>query len=217
MSVRQTILAVLTLGPAYGLQLHDEVELRTCREGTLNVGQVYSTLGRLKTAGLVACDTVTAGGLPLYELTPEGRQEAHSWLGTAQPVSGSAWGDMMDHVLLAVSLPGQDPLPLIRAYEEAWRGISSQKRIQDVGSAAVPGRRLARAQAEAERLLAHSALAWLEQIRIDPSEFTIAMQSERPRRGRRPVRLLQQTEKIQSRGASDRGGAQLGTSAVRST
>ncbi|QWT23460.1 PadR family transcriptional regulator [Subtercola sp. PAMC28395] len=193
MSVRQSILAVLTLGPAYGLQLHDEVELRTCREGSLNVGQAYSTLGRLKTAGLVACESTTAGGLPLYELTPAGRQEAARWLGTAQQVSGSAWGEMMDHVLLAASLPGHDPLPLIRAYEEAWLDISShEQNPENVGSSEVAGTRLARAQAEAERLLAHSALAWLEQFRTDTTGFTVAMQSERPRRGRRPLQLLKE-------------------------
>lgn len=53
MSVRDALLGILTLGPAYGLQLHAELGARAPHRAKTNVGQVYGTLDRLVTAGLV--------------------------------------------------------------------------------------------------------------------------------------------------------------------
>ena len=53
MSVRHALLALLSEGPKYGLQLREEFEARTGEVWPLNVGQVYTTLGRLERDGLV--------------------------------------------------------------------------------------------------------------------------------------------------------------------
>ena len=44
MSVRHALLALLSEGPKYGLQLREEFEARTGEVWPLNVGQVYQTL-----------------------------------------------------------------------------------------------------------------------------------------------------------------------------
>lgn len=51
MSVRDGLLALLTLGPAYGLQLHAELLDRAAHRRRVNVGQIYSTLERLRERG----------------------------------------------------------------------------------------------------------------------------------------------------------------------
>ena len=53
MSVRHAVLALLSEGPKYGLQLRHEFEGRTGEVWPLNVGQVYTTLQRLERDGLV--------------------------------------------------------------------------------------------------------------------------------------------------------------------
>ena len=48
MSVRHALLALLSEGPKYGLQLRQEFEESTGDVWPLNVGQVYTTLQRLE-------------------------------------------------------------------------------------------------------------------------------------------------------------------------
>ena len=68
MSVRHALLALLSEGPKYGLQLRQEFEARTGEVWPLNVGQVYTTLQRLERDGLVESDDTgddgPAEGLP---------------------------------------------------------------------------------------------------------------------------------------------------------
>ena len=53
MSVPHALLALLSEGSRYGLRLQNEFESRTGEVWPLNVGQVYTTLGRLERDGLV--------------------------------------------------------------------------------------------------------------------------------------------------------------------
>ena len=62
MSVRHALLALLSEGPKYGLQLHKEFEARTGEVWPLNVGQVYTTLQRLERDGLVESDDAEEDG-----------------------------------------------------------------------------------------------------------------------------------------------------------
>jgi DNA-binding PadR family transcriptional regulator len=56
MSVPHVLLALLSQGPKYGLQLREEFEAGTGEVWPLNVGQVYKTLGRLERDGLAESD-----------------------------------------------------------------------------------------------------------------------------------------------------------------
>jgi DNA-binding PadR family transcriptional regulator len=73
MSVRHALLALLSEGPKYGLQLREEFEARTGDVWPLNVGQVYTTLQRLERDGLVESDRRRGSGSP--------RREPRNWPG----------------------------------------------------------------------------------------------------------------------------------------
>ena len=57
MSVRHALLALLSEGPRYGMQLREDFEAATGDVWPLNVGQVYTTLQRLERDGLVESDS----------------------------------------------------------------------------------------------------------------------------------------------------------------
>ena len=80
MSVAMSLLAILEEGPTYGLQLRNEFELRTGGIWSLNVGQVYTTLGRLQRDGLVASESSDGHeSQKIYEITPSGLKELRTW------------------------------------------------------------------------------------------------------------------------------------------
>lgn len=83
MSVRHAVLALLSEGPKFGLQLRQEFEARTGEVWPLNVGQVYTTLQRLERDGLVESEDAEAQGLQnVFKLTAAGGRELAGWLRT---------------------------------------------------------------------------------------------------------------------------------------
>ena len=71
------LLALLSEGPKYGLQLRQEFEARTGEVWPLNVGQVYTTLQRLERDGLVESDDAGGDGpQKVFRITAAG---AGSW------------------------------------------------------------------------------------------------------------------------------------------
>ena len=84
MSVPHFLLALLSEGPKYGLQLREEFEGGTGEVWPLNVGQVYTTLGRLERDGLVSAEADT-DGQKVYEITGAGRDELRRWFETPVP------------------------------------------------------------------------------------------------------------------------------------
>lgn len=180
MSVRNSLLAILTVGPAYGFQLHTELSSRTAGRRTVNVGQIYGTLERLVTQGAVESAGATEDGLPLYQLTAAGRIEGLLWLHDTTSSVGDEWGDLVDRVLLASSLPGVDVHSLIAAYRRKW----------GAASATLPATGQDELAARAAEALAAAALAWLDEaealVRLG-DDFERGLSEERPRRGRRPA------------------------------
>ena len=84
MSVRHSLLALLSAGPMHGYGLKTEFEAATGDVWPLNVGQVYTTLGRLERDGLVSAETET-DGQKVYEITKAGRDELGHWFDTPVP------------------------------------------------------------------------------------------------------------------------------------
>jgi DNA-binding PadR family transcriptional regulator len=169
MSLRDSLLVVLSLGPAYGYQLHAEVVERTRRRTALNAGQVYSTLDRLQRDGLLQPAGTTHDGLPLYELTARGREQAAQALSTPR---GADFAGMVDHVLLAQSVPAFPVAELVGAYRALWR----------TPRGAAPGDAHLRAARRAHEELTRAAQRWLDSLpQVDPWE----LRTDRPRRGRR--------------------------------
>lgn len=113
MAVREALLGILTLGPAYGLQLHAELGARAPHRAKTNVGQVYGTLDRLSTAGLVVHQGLTDDGLPLYALTEAGKEEAVAWLEGNTLRVLPEWADVQDVVLISSSVSGQHATALL--------------------------------------------------------------------------------------------------------
>jgi DNA-binding PadR family transcriptional regulator len=108
-SVRHALLALLSEGPKYGLQLRQEFESRTGEVWPLNVGQVYTTLQRLERDGLVESDD-GADESPQkgFHITEEGAAELGRWLHTPPDFSSPPRDEMVMKVLVAVGLPGVD-------------------------------------------------------------------------------------------------------------
>src|ERR1700704_469826 len=82
-SVRHALLALLSEGPKYGLQLREEFEANTGQVWPLNVGQVYTTLQRLERDGLVSAagdgEELEPGPQKAYRITDAGSAELVQW------------------------------------------------------------------------------------------------------------------------------------------
>jgi DNA-binding PadR family transcriptional regulator len=118
MAVREALLGILTLGPAYGLQLHAELGARAPHRAKTNVGQVYGTLDRLSTAELVAHQGLTEDGLPLYALTDAGNAEALAWLNGSSLSALPEWADVQDVVLISSSVSGHHATSLLSKLDQ---------------------------------------------------------------------------------------------------
>ena len=117
MSVRHAMLALLSEGPKYGLQLREEFEARTGEIWPLNVGQVYTTLQRLERDGLVESDgSGEAGPQKGFRITAEGEQELARWLRMPPDLSSPPRDELVMKVLVALHVPSADVYELIQAH-----------------------------------------------------------------------------------------------------
>jgi DNA-binding PadR family transcriptional regulator len=116
MSVRHALLALLSDGPKYGLQLRQEFEARTGEVWPLNVGQVYTTLQRLERDGLVASDADEEGPQKDYVITPDGSRELTDWLRTPPEIDQPPRDELLIKVLVAVQVPGVDVHDVVQVH-----------------------------------------------------------------------------------------------------
>ncbi|WP_031521720.1 PadR family transcriptional regulator [Streptomyces sp. NRRL F-5123] len=120
MSVRHALLALLSEGPKYGLQLRQEFEARTGEVWPLNVGQVYSTMQRLERDGLVESEEeAEAGPQKAYRITAEGAAELAAWLRTPPDADAPPRDELVIKVLVALRLPGADLPAILQAHRRA--------------------------------------------------------------------------------------------------
>jgi DNA-binding PadR family transcriptional regulator len=116
-SVRHALLALLSEGPKYGLQLGQEFEARTGDVWPLNMGQVYTTLQRLERDGLVESDdTGEDGPQKAYRITSEGVSELHGWLHRPPDLSSPPRDELVIKVLVAARLPGVDVAAIVQTH-----------------------------------------------------------------------------------------------------
>ncbi len=121
MSVRHALLALLSDGPKFGLQLRQDFEARTGEVWPLNVGQVYTTLQRLERDGLVAGedaddDVVDVGPRKHFHITPAGAAELDHWLRTPPDLSSPPRDELVIKVLVAVQVGGVDVHEVIQVH-----------------------------------------------------------------------------------------------------
>jgi len=120
MSVKHALLALLSEGPKYGLQLREEFEANTGQVWPLNVGQVYTTLQRLERDGLVVAlgddEELEPGPQKAYRITEAGSAELAEWLRVPPDLSSPPRDDLVMKVLIAVRVPGTDVSAVIQAH-----------------------------------------------------------------------------------------------------
>ena len=144
MSVRHALLALLSEGPKYGLQLREEFEARTGDVWPLNVGQVYQTLQRLERDGLVESDEGDDGPQKGYQITTDGSDELSRWLRTPPDLASPPRDELVMKVLVAVRVPGTDIHEVIQAHRrylvqlmQQWTRIKENEADTDLGLALV--------------------------------------------------------------------------------
>jgi DNA-binding PadR family transcriptional regulator len=161
-SVRHALLALLSEGPKYGLQLRDEFEARTGEVWPLNVGQVYTTLKRLERDGLVS----SAGGdnddAPQkgYAITPAGDLELAAWLQTTAVDSPPPRDELLIKVLVAALVPGVDVHDIVQVQRrhlvelmQRYTAVKADARDDDVALAII---------VDAQLFNLEAAVRWLD-------------------------------------------------------
>lgn len=161
MSVRHALLALLSEGPKYGLQLRLEFEARTGEVWPLNVGQVYTTLQRLERDGLVESDDEPGQGAQKgFRITVDGRSELDEWLRTPPDLSSPPRDELVVKILVAVELPGVDVQEVIQVHRrylvelmQQWTRLKENESDFDLGFALV---------VDAELFRLDSVVRWLD-------------------------------------------------------
>jgi DNA-binding PadR family transcriptional regulator len=160
MSVRHALLALLSEGPKYGLQLRQEFEARTGEVWPLNVGQVYTTLQRLERDGLVESEGKGEGPGKGYRITGAGRDELGEWLRTPPDDEGPPRDELLIKVLVAAHAPGVDVHEVIQAHR-LWLVVLMQ-RYTAVKAGAGPEDVAIALVVDAELFRLEGAVRWLD-------------------------------------------------------
>ena len=114
MTVRAALLQLLDEGERHGYQLKVDFEQRTGGIWPLNVGQVYTTLDRLKRDGLVS-DAGSTGEAAqrIYAITEDGRREVKRWLTHSAVDTNPPRDELIMKVLLAIGRGPDEAIALI--------------------------------------------------------------------------------------------------------
>ncbi len=161
MSVRHALLALLSEGPKYGLQLRQEFEAQTGEVWPLNVGQVYTTLQRLERDGLVQSDEgADEGPQKSFRITLEGKHELEAWLRTPPDLSSPPRDELVIKVLVALRVPGVDIHEVLQVHRrhlvrlmQEWTRLKEYAAERDLGFALV---------VDAELFRLDSVVRWLD-------------------------------------------------------
>ncbi|NYI42415.1 PadR family transcriptional regulator [Demequina lutea] len=169
MSIRHSLLVLLSESDRYGYELRTEFEGRTGGVWPLNVGQVYSTLDRLERDGLVTREDVDGERQVRYSLSDAGRAALSAWWASPVPVSKVGRDDVALKIALAASTAGVDVVDVIRAQR---RSVMSA--LQDLNRAKRAG------SDEAWELVA-DALIFRAEAEVRWLDHTAARLARRPR------------------------------------
>ena len=161
MSVRHALLALLSDGPKYGLQLRQEFEARTGEVWPLNVGQVYTTLQRLERDGLVESDGAEdAARRRASGSRPPAPRSLTSWLRTPPDLSSPPRDELVIKVLIAAHTPGVDVHEVVQTHRrylvqlmQEWTRLKEYSADRDLAFALV---------VDAELFRLDSVVRWLD-------------------------------------------------------
>jgi DNA-binding PadR family transcriptional regulator len=161
MSVKHALLALLSEGPKYGLQLREEFESGTGEVWPLNVGQVYTTLQRLERDGLVESDDTTeVGPQKAFRITEAGTGELAAWLRTPPDLSSPPRDELVIKVLVALRIPDVDVHDVLQVHRrylvelmQQWTHLKEDEADYDLTLALV---------VDAELFRLDSVIRWLD-------------------------------------------------------
>jgi DNA-binding PadR family transcriptional regulator len=164
MSVRHALLALLSEGPKYGLQLRQEFEARTGEVWPLNVGQVYTTLQRLERDGLVLSEEGDDGPQKGYRITTEGTEELLRWLQTPPDEAQPPRAELLIKVLVAVQVAEVDVHDVIQTHRRHL--VETMQRYTAVKAAADADDVALALVVDAELFRIEGAVRWLDTAEI---------------------------------------------------
>jgi DNA-binding PadR family transcriptional regulator len=162
-SVRHALLALLSEGPKYGLQLRQEFEAGTGEVWPLNVGQVYTTLQRLERDGLIESDdTGDDGPQKGFRITAAGEAELADWLRTPPDMTSPPRDELVIKVLIALRVPGIDVRNLVQTHRrhlvelmQQYTRLKADTTDADIGLALV---------VDAELFRLDAVVRWLDAV-----------------------------------------------------
>ncbi len=162
-SVRHALLALLSEGPKYGLQLRQEFEAGTGEVWPLNVGQVYTTLQRLERDELIESDDAgTDGPQKRFRITADGEAELSSWLRTPPDMSSPPRDELVIKVLVALRVPGVDVRELVQVHRrylvelmQQYTRLKGDASSEEIGLALV---------VDAELFRLEAVVRWLDAV-----------------------------------------------------
>jgi DNA-binding PadR family transcriptional regulator len=187
-SVRYALLALLSEGPKYGLQLRQQFEARTGEVWPLNIGQVYTTLQRLERDGLVESDdTEMDGPQKGFRITDAGRGELQDWLRTPPDDAVPPRDELVIKVLIALGVPGVDVPEVLQIHRHRLVELMQrytrlkEDELEDVNVALV---------VDAEIFRLDALIRWLDAADSRLRRLPVAQPAEVPRGSSRPRRTL---------------------------
>lgn len=102
MSVKHIFLALLSKKPMHGYELKESFEEIIANQGSLNFGQVYTTLSRLERDNLVSKEEIQQIEKPdkkIYHITDKGRDEFAKWFN-----NNPKWSIYFDELSFKISV-----------------------------------------------------------------------------------------------------------------
>lgn len=169
MTVRMGLLAILAEGPTHGYQLKTTFEARTGGVWSVNVGQVYTTLDRLRADGLVEPATAAdPGGAEArdrrtWQITSDGKDALDRWFTEAAVDDVPPRDEFLVKVLLALSSSRAEALAVIDGQRtELYRLAAAERRRRRSGGGVAADAVAADLMAEAVATRREADLRWLD-------------------------------------------------------
>jgi len=161
MSIRHSLLALLSTGPMYGQQLKSEFEARTGDLWPLNVGQVYTTLSRLERDSLVEARPGADVALRPYTITALGQAELATWFRAVPGDEPPPRDELVMKVMLAASVDPESAADVIQSHRrQTLEAMHRFTRLKALDGATVAT--LMMCDAELFRL--EAAVRWLDSV-----------------------------------------------------
>jgi DNA-binding PadR family transcriptional regulator len=160
--VRLALLVLLAKGPAHGYELKQALEkLMGAAYPQPNIGQIYVTLGRMESAGLIEGEAVEQSSRPnkrIYRLTDAGYEAVAAWF--EEPVEPKVRDDFFMKLALAHETGAADQVALINKQRRYC--LNAMRDLSKVAASEDQSHRISHLLIEGAMLHLQADLDWLE-------------------------------------------------------